>query len=97
MTAWRYGAPGEAQQIWQRQQDQAGHMIVFPDTGELVSYDFDHERGTEQCVVLDLESGTEKGRVAVNSPVQCVVFPAVGWGRDLYVTTFAGVTRVTVA
>jgi hypothetical protein len=96
MTAWRFGAPGESTQLWRRDQNQAGHMIIFPDTGELMSYDYDHERMTETCVVLDTESGEEKGRVAVNSPMQCVVFPAVGANRDLYVTTFAGVARVSV-
>ncbi len=96
MTAWRFGAPGEHEKIWHREQNQAGHMIVLPDTGELVSYDYDHERGTEQCVVLDIESGAEKGRVALNSPLQSVVFPAFGGNRDLYVTTFATVSRVFV-
>jgi hypothetical protein len=71
-------------------------MVVFPDTGELFSYDFDHERGSENCVVLDIESGEEKGRVPINSPVQCVVFPSAGWQRDIYATTFATVARVFV-
>jgi len=96
VTAWRYGDPGNAESIWQREQNQAGHMILFPDTGELVSHDFDHERGTEQCVVLDIETGEEKGRVAVNSPLQSVVFPAVGWNRDVYITTFPVISRVYV-
>ncbi len=96
ITAWRFGAPGDHGQIWQREQDQAGHMIVFPDTGELVSYDFDHERGTEQVVVLDIELGEEKARVAINSPLQCVVFPAFGWNRDVYATTFSTISRVFV-
>jgi hypothetical protein len=96
MTAWRFGGPGENERLWQREQNQAGHMIVFPATGELVSYDYDHERGTEQCVVLDIETGAEKGRVAVNSPLQCVVFPAAGWNRDVYVTTFSTIARVFV-
>lgn len=97
MTAWRFGGPGEMERIWSREQNQAGHMIVFPDTGELVSYDFDHERGTEQCVVLDIESGEEKGRAAIGSPVQSVVFPAAGWNRDVYLTTFMTIARVFVA
>ena len=96
VTAWRYDFPGGPRRLWQREQHQAGHMIVFPDTGELVSYDYDHERGSENCVILDIESGEEKGRVAINSPVQCVVFPSVGWRRDVYVTTFATVARVYI-
>lgn len=96
MTAWRFGGPGEHEQIWTRKQNQAGHMIVFPETGELVSYDFDHDRGTEQIVVLDIESGSERGRVAINSPLQCVVFPAAGEDRDVYATTFSTIARVFV-
>jgi hypothetical protein len=96
MTAWRFGGPGEHEMLWRREQNQAGHMIVLPATGELMSYDFDHERGTEQVVVLDIESGEEKGRVAINSPLQCVVFPAAGWRRDAYVTTFSTIARVFV-
>lgn len=95
VTAWKYDNAGLTQ-IWQREQNQAGHMIVFPDTGELVSYDFDHVRGSENVVVLDIETGEEKARAAINSPVQCVVFPAVGWGRDLYLTTFATIARVSI-
>jgi hypothetical protein len=96
VTAWRYDSPGGPERLWQREQHQAGHMIVFPDTGELVSYDYDHERGSENCVILDIESGDEKGRAAINSPVQCVVFPSVGWQRDVYVTTFATVARIYI-
>ncbi|MEO8457272.1 MAG: hypothetical protein ABI559_05610 [Chloroflexota bacterium] len=96
MTAWRLDA-NEPQQIWQREQHQAGHMVVFPETGELMSYDFDDTGGKgEHVVVLDIETGAEKGRVAINSPVQCVVFPSVGWNRDLYATTFASISRVYV-
>jgi hypothetical protein len=47
-------------------------------------------------VVLDIESGKEKGRVAINSPLQSVVFPAAGPIRDAYVTTFSTIARVFV-
>ncbi|MCI0885059.1 MAG: hypothetical protein J4N92_02610, partial [Chloroflexi bacterium] len=96
VTAWRYGEPGEAELLWSRDQDQAGHMIQFPRTGEVVSYDYDHKDGTERVIVLDIETGEEKGRVAINSPLQCVVFPSVGWDRDIYATTFSTIARVYV-
>jgi hypothetical protein len=94
VAAWRFGEPGEAELLWSREQNQAGHMIRFPDTGELVTYDYDHDQGTEQCVVIEIETGREKGRVSLHSPVQCVVFPSVGWNRDLYVATFTTIARV---
>lgn len=96
VTAWNYTS-GSLQQVWQREQNQAGHMILFPETGELLSYDYDHERGTENVVLLDIETGEELGRVAINSPLQSVVFPAVGWGREVYVNTFSTIARIYVA
>lgn len=96
ITAWRFGPHGETEQVWTREQDQAGHMIFFPPTGELMSYDYDHQNGTERVVVLDIESGDVKGRVPISSPLQCVVFPAAGWRRDAYATTFTTVARVYV-
>ena len=96
MTAWRYGEPGEAEHLWTRDQNQAGHMMRFPATREIVSYDYDDERSTEQVVVLDIETGEERRRVAINSPMQCVVFPSAGWSRDIYATTFSTIARVWV-
>ncbi|MDZ7734698.1 MAG: hypothetical protein U5R31_17900 [Acidimicrobiia bacterium] len=47
LAAWRYGAVGEPlEQLWLHRQDHAGHLVVFPDTGEVGSGDFDH-RGAE--------------------------------------------------
>jgi hypothetical protein len=96
MTAWGYGGPGEAEHLWQREQNHAAHMVLFPDSGELVSYDFDHDAGTDNVVVLDIETGAEKARVATGSPVQSVIFPSVGFARGVYVSTFAMVARVFV-
>ncbi len=95
MAAWRYddAAPG-LEPMWQRQQDHAGHMLRFADSGQLLSYDYDHDRGLDQAVVLDIETGTELARVDTGSPVQCVLFPSVGWADDAYVCTFAAVTRL---
>lgn len=97
MTAWRFGDPGVAERIWTREQDQAGHMILYPGTSELMCYDYDHARATEQVVLLDIESGEEKARVAIDSPLQCVVFPAAGPHRDIYATTFTTIARIHAA
>ena len=88
---------GELEPRWSRAQHHASHMIRFPDTGELVTADYDHERFTDQVVVLDLETGTEKARADTASPLQSVVFPSPGFGRDLYLCSFSTLTRVTVA
>jgi len=57
--------------------------------------DFSDEAG-EHVVVLDLTTGAERGRVATGSLVQSVVFPAPGFGRDLYACTFTTLARVHV-
>ena len=94
LAGWRFGEPGDAlQPLWRRSQFHAGHMLRVPATGELLTYDFDHDRGTDQAVVLDIETGDELGRVDTGSPVQCVLFPAPAPG-GAYVCTFAAVTRL---
>ncbi len=94
MRAWDV-ATGE--QRWQRAQDHAGHMLRSPVTGEVLTYDFDHEAGVDHCVVLDVETGEERARVATEAPIQSVLFPSPGWDRDAYALTMATVTRVAVA
>jgi hypothetical protein len=51
----------------------------------------------DQVVVLDIETGTELARADTGSPLQAVVFPAVGWHRDVYVTSMSTLTRVAAA
>jgi hypothetical protein len=69
---------------------------LYPDTGEIAVNDFQEDVG-EHAVVLDLETGAEKGRAAIPSPMQSVVFQAPGFGRDFYTCTFATLARVAVA
>jgi hypothetical protein len=64
--------------VWRHDQNQAGHQMLFADTGELVSFDFDLERGIDVAVVRDVATGDELHRVDTGSPVQHLVFPAVG-------------------
>jgi hypothetical protein len=83
--------------IWRREQDHAAHMVLFGDTGELVTHDFDVDAGVDHLVVLDVATGQERGRVATGSPLQSVLFPAPGLRRDVYSCSFAGISRVAVA
>ncbi len=69
MTAWRFGAAGEGlEELWQRRQDHAGHLLRWPASGQLLSYDFDLDRGTDQVVVLDIETGEELRRFRHREP-----------------------------
>jgi hypothetical protein len=91
----RYDEAGATTPIWRTELDHGCHPILFPDTGEVVLADHDPEHG-ESVVVLDLETGVEKGRAATGSPVQSVVFGAPGFGRDLYSVSFTTLARIVV-
>jgi hypothetical protein len=53
--------------------------------------------GRDQLVVLDLDTGQDKARVAVPSPSQGYLFPAPGFGRDVYYQSLTTIARVVVA
>lgn len=77
--------------LWASPVGVASHMIRHPDTGELVVNDHG-----DAVVVLDIETGAERARANTGSPVQSVVFPAAGFGRNLWYCSFARVARVAV-
>ena len=96
LAAFSIAADGACTPRWRRDQNHACHPIVYPDTGELVTADYDVERMMDQIVVLDIETGDEKGRVDTGSPLQSPVFLAAGFGRDLYYCAFPTVARIAV-
>ncbi len=48
----------------------------------------------DEVVVVDIETGAERGRAAVPTLMQSVVFPAPGFDRDLYWCTMTTIARV---
>lgn len=82
-----------AEAIWRADLDHGCHPLLFAETGELLLGDHDAETG-EHVVVLDIATGRELARAATGSPVQSMVFPAPGFGRDAYLVSFASLTRV---
>ena len=96
VAAFDIAADGKLTPRWQRAQNHACHPLLFPDTGELVTNDHDPERMADAVVVVDIETGAERVRVESGSPVQSVLFPAPGFGRDVYYCSFAAVARVAV-
>jgi len=97
LRAWRF-ADGTAPPTPSWRKDRFGcasHMIVYPDTGELVVNDY--RRYGEEVVVLDIATGDERGRVRTGGPMQGVVFPSAGWGRDFYWSSMGRLARVYVA
>lgn len=96
LQTWRFD-PGSRSltPLWHKTQfGCASHMILYPDTGALVINDY--RRNGEEVVVLQIESGEEIGRVRTGGLNQGVVFPSVGWNRDLYWSSMGRVARVFV-
>jgi hypothetical protein len=128
VRAWR--VEGDAlEPLWRRDGlAHAGHLILYPDTHEVVVQDW-HDKaalraplvrpvlrrtlpvlarsaaarraslrtGRDQLVVLDLDTGAEKARTAVPSPTQAFLFPAPGFGRDLYYQSLTTIVRIAAA
>lgn len=76
---------------WRREQDHASHLLLYAESGELVTGD------AADIVVLDVATGAELARADSGLGVQSVLFPAPGAGRDFYVCSFTGVARAAVA
>lgn len=127
IRAWRMEGD-ELVDLWRRDDfAHAGHLILYPDTRELVTQDWKDPKflrkpglrralrpsirlaghsalvrknskpmGNDQLVVLDLDTGADKGRVDVPSPSQAFLFPAPGWNRDIYYQSMTTIARVTV-
>jgi hypothetical protein len=128
VRAWRMDGD-ELEPHWRRDElAHAGHLILYPDTRELVVGDWrdaavmrrpsirpaisrisqvmSHSArarraslrtGSDQLVVLDLDTGEEKARVHVPSPSQGFLFPSPGFGRDVYYQSLTTIARVVVA
>jgi len=71
-----------------------GHMIYYLDTGEIVTNDY--KRFSDSTVVMDIESGHEKGRDALKSFSQGVLFSCPGWDSVFYYLTLSSISRVQV-
>jgi hypothetical protein len=127
LRAWRL-AGDELQPLWRRDGfAHAGHLILHPDTRELIAQDWKDapalrrpmvrrvlrpalqvlagsaaarraslRTGTDQLVVLDLDTGADKARVDVPSPSQGYLFPAPGFERDVYYQSLTTIARVAV-
>ncbi len=83
-------------QVWSHAQNHGSHMLLYPESGEFVSAHHDAERGIEQVVVRDVQTGHEIARVDTGSPIQSVVFPACGTRRDFYWCSMLSLNCVTV-
>ena len=72
----------------------AQHLVLYPDSGELVANHHDRAAG-DSLVTVDVATGEVRTRTAVDSPAQSVVFGAPGERRDFYYVSLSTVARVT--
>ncbi len=75
---------------WQVDQDHGSHLLLYEDSGELVTGDH------ADVVVRDIATGAVRARADHGMGIQSVLFPCPGDDRDLYVVTFLGVSRIAV-
>jgi hypothetical protein len=71
----------------------ATHLVVHPDTGELVANDFSLDTG-DAVVTVNLDDGAVRTRTPVDSPAQSVVFGCPGRNRDHLYVSLSTLARV---
>lgn len=95
LAAWRHGK--RLERLWQRPgTGAASHMLLDPASGQVVTNDYTRKSG-EAVIVLDIETGEELGRAQVGGRMQGVVFPSIGWDRDLYWCSMGKLARIFIA
>ena len=96
LRAWRFDlATNQMTPLWEKAPfGCASHMILYPDTGELLINDY--RNNGEEVVLLEIESGAEIGRVRSGGLTQGVVFPSAGWQRDFYWSSMGRLARIFV-
>jgi len=94
LAAFDVEVDGSLSSRWAHPQNHASHLLLLPDAGELVCAHHDGDRMAEQVVVRDISTGDELACADTGGALQSVVFPAAGWDRDVYLTSFSTLTRI---
>ena len=101
VVALRYQSPGQFEPLWRNEFRNNVQMMLYPDTGELVLEEASTTRAQNKisdAVVVDIESGTEKGRAPTGAAASMGMFLCPGFERDFYVATLPGmIARVFAA
>ena len=93
LGAFRYGG-GRFEQLWVRPCRISMQLVLFLDTGEVAVNDF--QKGFDEIVVFDVETGEEKGRVATESRTANGMFLSTGWNRDVIYCSIGSIARAYV-
>jgi len=95
LAAFDIDPEGATSPRWSVEQNHGSHMILDPASGLFLSAHHDNDRWMEQFVVRDIASGAEAVRLDSGSPLQSVVFPAVGQSRTVYACSFSTVSALS--
>ena len=95
LAAFDIDSDGSTSPRWSVEQNHGSHMILDPTSGLFLSAHHDSERWMEQFVVRELATGREVVRLDSGSPLQSVVFPAVGEDRTVYACSFSTVSALS--
>jgi hypothetical protein len=79
---------------WRVRLNASQHLVLYPDSGELLVNDHDRATG-DALAVVDVSDGSVRARIGVESIAQSVVFPAPGTRRDAYYVSLSTMARVT--
>jgi hypothetical protein len=95
LGAWRYHGPGELEPMWQHDWLNTSQLTLYADTGELLVDDCS-QLGRWDAVVVDVETGAERGRVNTGCLISSGMWYTPGFGRDFYTSTsLGGIARVS--
>ena len=81
--AWKYHGPGDFTHLWTHDITNSNQPLYYPDTGEVIVDDVLADQSVD-TVVLDLETGEEKGRTSTATRGAAGMAPSPGLGRDYY-------------
>lgn len=81
--AWRFNGPGDFKELWIHDIANSNQVLYYPDTGEVVLDDVLEDQSVDS-VVIDIETGLEKGRVSTGGKFAAAMVTCPGLARDYY-------------
>ena len=84
--AWRFNGSGDFEELWVHDIGNSNQVFYYPDTGEVVLDDVLEDNSVD-TVLIDIETGEEKGRVSTGARTAAGMAFYPGLGRDLYSTS----------
>jgi len=94
MSAFDIAGDGSLSLRWTREQNHAAHLLLFPESGQVLSEDHDAEAMAEEVVILDIATGAELARAPSGSLFQSPVFPTLGFSGDAYLCSMVNICRI---